>query len=65
MAATARTEHRVEVGDADLPLRCPTPRTNVWCSHPRVFLDVARAGEVRCPYCGTMYVYRGKASTGH
>ncbi|MCL4799512.1 MAG: zinc-finger domain-containing protein [Burkholderiales bacterium] len=65
MAATDRTEARVEVAETDLPLHCPTPRTPVWSYHPRVFLDVAHAGEVRCPYCGTVYVYKGKAPKGH
>ena len=39
----------------DLPLHCPTSETALWCSHPRVFLDVAATGSVLCPYCGTKY----------
>jgi len=27
----------------------------LWNSHPKVYLDVARTGEARCPYCGTTY----------
>lgn len=36
---------------------CPSPLAGmqVWNTHPRVFLDVARTGEARCPYCGTAY----------
>ena len=36
---------------------CPNPKAdmNLWNGHPRVFLDVARTGEARCPYCGTVY----------
>ena len=49
----------VEVTEADLPLHCPTPKTPVGSMHPRVFLDVAKAGEMLCPYCGTRYVYKG------
>jgi uncharacterized Zn-finger protein len=30
-----------------------------------VFLDVARAGESLCPYCGTKYVYKGAPPKGH
>jgi uncharacterized Zn-finger protein len=30
-----------------------------------VFLDVVEAGEMRCPYCSTLYVYRGAKPTGH
>ncbi len=48
---------------------CPSPKAHmaIWNSHPKVYLDVATTGEVRCPYCGT--VYRLKAgevlSHGH
>jgi hypothetical protein len=27
----------------------------IWNSHPKVYLDVARTGEAKCPYCGTVY----------
>ena len=27
----------------------------LWNSHPKVYLDVARTGEAKCPYCGTVY----------
>jgi uncharacterized Zn-finger protein len=40
------------------------PGTPVWSMHPRVFLDVAQAHELICPYCGTRYVYKGKAHAG-
>ena len=36
---------------------CPSPKANmkVWNSHPKVYLDVARTGQAKCPYCGTVY----------
>jgi uncharacterized Zn-finger protein len=34
---------------------CPNPKMPLWSNHPRVFLDVASAGEAMCPYCGTVY----------
>lgn len=36
---------------------CPRPQAGMklWNSHPKVYLDVARTGEARCPYCGTVY----------
>jgi len=37
----------------------------LWSSHPRVFLDVAGAGEAMCPYCGTRYRLEGDAKAGH
>jgi uncharacterized Zn-finger protein len=36
---------------------CPSPKADmkVWNTHPRVFLDVGKTGEAKCPYCGTLY----------
>ena len=34
---------------------CPNPSMALWSSHPRVDLNVAETGSVRCPYCGTVY----------
>ena len=36
---------------------CPSPKADMklWNSHPKVYLDVARTGEAKCPYCGTVY----------
>jgi len=36
---------------------CPSPKADMklWNSHPKVYLDVAKTGEARCPYCGTVY----------
>ena len=45
----------IEVSAHDLPLHCPTEAVALWCSHPRVFLDVSVSGAVSCPYCGTTY----------
>ena len=42
-------------GNKDLPLHCPTNKTPSCNSHPRVFLDVAKTGDAKCPYCGTEY----------
>ena len=55
----------VEVTAADLPLHCPMPGAPLWARHPRVFLDVATAGETLCPYCGTKYVYKGALPKSH
>lgn len=65
MAANETDSRKVEVTEADLPLHCPTPSSPVWCMHPRVFLDVSHAGQMLCPYCGTLYVYKGKPPRGH
>jgi uncharacterized Zn-finger protein len=55
----------VDVAERDLPLHCPMPGAPLWARHPRVFLDVAKKGEARCPYCGTMYHYKGAPAAGH
>ena len=36
---------------------CPNPKAHMqlWNAHPKVYLDVARLGEAKCPYCGTVY----------
>lgn len=53
----------VELAASDLMgpgvTHCPNPKMPLWSNHPKVFIDVAKTGEGRCPYCGT--VYRMKA----
>lgn len=36
---------------------CPNPKADMklWDNHPKVYLDVARTGSAKCPYCGTVY----------
>jgi uncharacterized Zn-finger protein len=36
---------------------CPSKQAGMelWNSHPRVFLDVGKHGQAKCPYCGTEY----------
>ena len=36
---------------------CPSPLADMklWNTHPKVYLDVAKTGEGKCPYCGTVY----------
>jgi len=59
------TAREIEVTQRELPLHCPLPGAPLWARHPRVFLDVARQGQSRCPYCGTLYLYRGASAKGH
>ena len=56
---------QVEVTEKDLPLHCPLPGAPLWSRHPRVFLDLPKEHEARCPYCGTLYVYKGAPVKGH
>ena len=54
----------VELEAGDLPAYCPNKSMPVWCTHPKVYLDVATTGEARCPYCGTGYRLKGGAAPG-
>jgi uncharacterized Zn-finger protein len=38
---------------------------DLWNSHPRVFLDVAKHGEAKCPYCGTVYRLKAGEHVSH
>lgn len=46
---------------------CPSAKADMklWNGHPRVYLDVARTGQARCPYCGTTYRLKAGESVGH
>ncbi|HEX6317453.1 MAG TPA: zinc-finger domain-containing protein [Burkholderiales bacterium] len=61
----ADASKEVDITEKDLPLHCPMADAPLWARHPRVFLDVAKQGEARCPYCGTRYVYKGAPVKGH
>ena len=45
---------------------CPSPKAEMalWNSHPKVYLDVARTGEAKCPYCGTLYKLKDGEQVG-
>lgn len=47
---------------------CPNPKAGmaVKSNHPKVYLDVAREGQAKCPYCGTVYKLKaGEHVGGH
>ena len=63
---TDNKSQHIEVTAADLPLHCPTSAMLLWNAHPRVFLDVAKTGAAKCPYCGTLFTLAGGAAkSGH
>ena len=39
---------------------CPSPKAGMKVSdnHPKVYLDVGRTGQAKCPYCGTVYALK-------
>lgn len=60
----AQEPSAVTVRPEDLPVYCPNPAMPLWSSHPRVFLDIDKIGEVRCPYCSTLYRLEGTPRAG-
>lgn len=64
--------HPIELKAADLNghggVFCPNPKADMklWNSHPKVYVDVAKTGEAKCPYCGTVYkLAAGEHVGGH
>ena len=61
----------VELSASDLNgnggIFCPSPKAEmqIWNSHPRVFLDIAKTGSAKCPYCGTVYQLKAGETVGH
>jgi uncharacterized Zn-finger protein len=37
----------------------------LWNSHPKVYLDLAKTGQGKCPYCGTVYKLKAGEVVGH
>lgn len=39
---------------------CPSPQADmkIWNNHPKVYLDVAKTGQAKCPYCGRGYALK-------
>jgi uncharacterized Zn-finger protein len=65
MSNTITTQPFVEVSAEALPLFCPTPAVSLWSAHPRVAIPVDKLGEARCPYCSTLYKFKGELPKGH
>jgi uncharacterized Zn-finger protein len=66
MTAVKQQSAVVELDGKDLPAYCPNPAMPIWSSHPRVYLELARSSEAKCPYCGTLYRLKpGTTVKGH
>ena len=66
------TSSHIELVAADLNAQggvyCPSAKAHmqIYSSHPKVYLDVARTGSAKCPYCGTVYALKaGEHVGGH
>jgi uncharacterized Zn-finger protein len=44
---------------------CPNPKMPLWSNHPRVFIDVAKTGQGKCPYCSTVYRLKAGEKLDH
>ena len=46
---------------------CPSAKADMtlWNNHPKVYLDVAKTGQAKCPYCGTEYKLKAGEVVGH
>lgn len=55
---TSNTKTRYEINKSDLPLHCPMEGSELWNSHPQVYLPIETTGKAKCPYCGAEYVLR-------
>ena len=57
MAAAAPIELRAADLNPQGGVFCPSAKAHMalWSGHPKVYLDVARTGQAKCPYCGTVY----------
>jgi uncharacterized Zn-finger protein len=55
----------IDVTASDLPLACPMPDMNLWNAHPKVMIPLGHGGEARCPYCGTLYRFKGELPKEH
>lgn len=53
---SACSERQVIVTEKDLPLCCPSDDAPVWNAHPKVYLTFDETHQVKCPYCGTLYI---------
>jgi uncharacterized Zn-finger protein len=55
---TKKNIKEYDIETSDLPLHCPTPKMKLWNTHPRVFLEIEKTGETKCPYCGTQFILK-------
>jgi uncharacterized Zn-finger protein len=59
----------IEVRAAELlgpgVVACPHASQQLWNQHPKVYIDVVKKGEGRCPYCGTVYRLKAGEQVAH
>ncbi|GHC76828.1 zinc-finger domain-containing protein [Pseudorhodoferax aquiterrae] len=67
MSTTATIELLAKDLNAQGGVFCPAPKAGMqlWNTHPKVYLDVAKTGAAKCPYCGTTYQLKAGEVFGH
>ena len=71
MTTPTQTPAAIELLASDLNhqggVYCPSPKAHMelWNTHPKVYLDVGRHGEAKCPYCGTVYKLKAGEMVAH
>ena len=64
------TSSHIELLASDLNAQggvyCPSDKAHmqIYSTHPKVYLDVARTGQAKCPYCGTVYALKAAEHFG-
>ena len=60
MATSSHIELLASELNAQGGVYCPSTKAHmpVYSNHPKVYLDVARTGSAKCPYCGTVYALK-------
>lgn len=65
----AKQSSIIEVLAAELEgpgvVSCPHPSQALWNQHPKVYINVAKNGEGKCPYCGTVYRLKAGEHLSH
>ncbi|MBI5626801.1 MAG: zinc-finger domain-containing protein [Nitrosomonadales bacterium] len=41
------------------------PSMSLWNAHPKVSIPLDHGGEARCPYCSTLYHFKGELPKPH
>ena len=67
MAATEHPRFLNDIGVAEIAVGA----TEFECmgassphDHPHIYLDMGHTGRIRCPYCGTSFVYKASLEPG-
>ena len=52
---TTAKKNTIKVAANSKSVCCPPKGQELWNLHPRVYLDIEKSREVKCPYCGNHF----------